>query len=123
MTTNRRIVSIDPKPIAKILALIYGILAILGLITLAFSGVEGAKYLTFPFGLVVPGFRLALNLNLGLSANPIIRSLIFLAQIPWYALTGWIGGYLLTISFNVVARYLGGIDAKFVELPAVAKAP
>jgi hypothetical protein len=110
--TTTRIVSIDPAAVAKIFAWLYGMLAILGLITLAISGVERLTYLSYPFGFVVPGFHLDLRLNLLLPQNPIGRSAMFLACIPAYAVTGWLSGYLVALCFNLLAKRLGGISAR-----------
>ncbi len=115
MTTTKRIVSIDPAGVAKILALIYGALAVLGSITLAIFGVERMTYISYPFGFVLPGFHFNLNLNLLLPENPLGRSIMFLAFVPAYAVTGWLSGYLAALCFNL-ARRVGGISATLVQV-------
>jgi hypothetical protein len=113
MITTKRIVSVDARAVARLLAWTYGILTTLGSITLLFVDL---KRITYPFGFVVPGFHLNLNLHLPLTENPLGRLLTLAGFVVSYVITGWISGYLLGGLLNVVARHRGGIPASVVEL-------
>jgi hypothetical protein len=119
MTTLKRIVSIDARAVARILAWTYGILATLGSITLLFADLG---QITYPFGFVVPGFHLNLNLHLPLTENPLGRLLTLAGFVVSYTITGWISGFLLAALFNLIARRRGGIPTAIVQMEEVASA-
>ena len=121
MATTRRIVSIDPKAVAKLLAWTYGILTTMAAIVLLFSNMQ--HLITFPIGFLVPGFHLNLNLYAPLTANPLGRMLMLTALVLSYSVTGWISGYLLAALLNLVARRRGGIPATIVEIEDVPQKP
>jgi hypothetical protein len=119
MTTTKRIMSIDARALAKLLAWTYGILTTLGAVVLLFTQMDR---ITYPLGFMVPGFHLNLNLNLPLTSNPLGRILTVSGMVLAYVMTGWISGYLLAGLLNLVARHRGGIPVTIVEVTEVAPA-
>jgi hypothetical protein len=117
MTTTKRIISIDSRAVANVLACTYAILTTLGSISLFFTD---AKQITYPIGFVVPGFNLNLNLTHALPENPFGRLFTMLGMVGSFIITGWISGYLLGGLVNLVARRLGGIPASIVEVEEVS---
>jgi hypothetical protein len=108
-----RIVSVKVEPVARILAIAYAFFGICAFITYAFGS---SDYLTLPVGVLAPLFRLNLNLNLGRAGGLFYNIFLGVAALLSYALTGWITGGVLATFFNVIARRIGGIDAKFVSV-------
>jgi len=107
-----RIISVRLEPVARIFSAIYGFLGIVCFFQFAFSD---AEYLTMPIGIVAPLIYLNFNLKLQRSTN-IVWSLFYcIAEIIAYAISGWITGAAAVICFNLVAKWMGGVDARFVS--------
>jgi hypothetical protein len=71
-----------------------------------------AEFLTLPFGILAPLFHLNLNFNLARSGGVFYNILLCTAAVLSYALTGWITGAFAALCFNIIAKLIGGIDAK-----------
>jgi hypothetical protein len=107
-----RILSVRWQPVAKILAIIY---AVAGLGTFCLFEFTGAPYLNLPFGILAPLIALNLNFNLSRPSSVLSSAFFGVAEILAYALTGWITGTAIAVCFNLVAKAIGGIDAKYVS--------
>lgn len=105
-----RIISIRLGPVTRILSVVY---AILGFVIFCHFEFSDAPYLTLPFGIVAP--LVYLNINLNLPRSDTLAYIFFsgLAEILAYAVTGWITGAAAVLCFNVVAKRMGGVDAKY----------
>jgi hypothetical protein len=108
-----RIISIRWQSVARILAIIY---AVFGLGIFFLFAFTDAPYLTLPFGILGPLFHLNLNVNLARSSDLLSNAFYGFAGIVAYALTGWITGAAIALCFNVIAKAMGGIDAKFLSI-------
>src|SRR5262245_22747460 len=120
MTTTKRIVSIDARAMAKLLAWTYGLLTTLGAMITLFMNVPR---ITYPLGFMVPGFYLNLNVHAPLTTNPLGRILMLFLWFVAYIITGWISGYVLAALLNLVARRRGGIPATIVEIQEASPEP
>jgi hypothetical protein len=107
-----RIISIRWRPVARILAIIY---AVSGLGVLCVFEFSSAPYLTLPFGVLGPLFHLNLNENLSRSSSVLFNAFAGVTEILAYALTGWITGAAIALCFNIIAKTMGGTDAKYVS--------
>jgi len=108
-----RIVAIRPAPIGRIFAIIYGVF---GLVAFLLFAIANVAYMTLPFGILAPFLHLNLNLNLGRSGNVLYNILLCVAAILSYALTGWLTGMTVAGCFNVAAKQIGGVDAKYFSV-------
>jgi hypothetical protein len=108
-----RIISVRVEPVARVLAIAYAVFGLSAFLTYA---VSSAETLTLPFGVLAPLFHLNLNVNLARSNGVLYNIFLCVAGILSYALTGWITGAVAAVCFNVVAKYTGGIDAKYVSV-------
>jgi hypothetical protein len=108
-----RIISVRLGPVARVLSIVY---AVFGLGAFSLFEFTGAQYLSLPFGVVAPVFHLNMNFNLPRSTSIVYTVFSGLAAVLAYALTGWLTGATAALSFNVVAKRLGGIDAKYVSI-------
>ncbi len=90
--------------------------AVFGLLGFWLSGVTGATYLTLPVGVIAPFFHLNINFNVAFSSG--FESVVYLcfAAVLSYAASGWLTGAALALLFNVVAKQVGGIDAKYFSV-------
>jgi hypothetical protein len=70
----------------------------------------------------MPLFHLNLNFNLARSSGAFYNIFLCAAAVLSYAVTGWITGALTAVCFNVIAKQMGGIDAKYVSV-AEGKVP
>jgi hypothetical protein len=107
-----RIISVRWQPVARILAIIY---AVCGLGVFCLFEFTDAPYLTLPFGILGPFFHLNFNINLSRSSDLLSNAFFGFATVVAYALTGWITGAAIALCFNLVAKKMGGIDAKYVS--------
>jgi hypothetical protein len=105
--------SVRVTPIARILAIAYAVFGIVAFLQFAVSSVQ---YLTLPFGVVAPLVHLNLNLNLARSTNVYYNLFLCLASVVSYSLTGWLTGAVVALCFNQIAKYTGGVDAKYVSV-------
>jgi hypothetical protein len=106
-----RITSIRVGPVARIVAIIYGVLGILYVPTVLLTG---AKEMTLPVGIVAPLLYLNLNLHLPVPSHFLSGVLSALAACVCYTLSGWLTGAAAVLAFNIVARRMGGIDASVI---------
>ena len=89
------------------------IYAFLGLFIFCRFAFTDDEYLTLPFGIVAPLFYLNFNLRLPRSTNVAYSLFMGIAAIVAYAITGWITGAAAALSFNFVAKKMGGVEAKY----------
>lgn len=108
-----RIISVRVAPVALVLTITYALFGFGAFLVYAFSG---AEFLTLPFGVLAPLFHLNLTLNLTRSGGVFYNIFLCTAAVLSYALTGWITGAFAAICFNVVAKQMGGVDAKYVSI-------
>lgn len=108
-----RIISVRLEPVARVLSIVY---AVFGLGSFCLFEFTDAQYLTLPFGVVAPLFNLNVNFNLPRSTSFVYIVFSGFAAVLAYALTGWLTGATAAFCFNVVAKQLGGIDAKYVSI-------
>ena len=108
-----RIMSVRVAPIARILAIAY---AVFGLVAFVQFAVSNVQYLTLPFGVVAPLLHLNFNFNLARSTNVSYNLFLCLASVVSYSLTGWLTGAVAAVCFNQIAKYTGGIDAKYASV-------
>jgi hypothetical protein len=106
-----RIMSLRVTPVARVLAIIYGVLGFAYVPTLL---LVGAKEMTLPVGIVAPLVLLNLNLHFALPTHFLTGVLSALAACLCYALTGWLTGTAAVLAFNFVARRMDGIDARLL---------
>jgi len=111
-TAYMRILAVRVEPVARILSIIYAFLGLVGFLQFSFSD---APYLTLPFGVVAPLVFFNINLKLPRSTNLAYDLFCCVAEIIAYAITGWITGAAAALCFNLVAKWRGGIDAKYVS--------
>jgi hypothetical protein len=107
-----RIIAVRLEPVARVLSIVY---AAFGLGAFSLFEFTDTPYLTLPIGVIGPLLHLNLNLNLPRSTSILYIFFSGVAAVLTYALTGWITGAVATLCFNVVAKQLGGIDAKYVS--------
>lgn len=108
-----RIISVRVSPVANVLAIVY---AIFGLSAFLQYAVSNAQYLTLPLGILAPLFHLNFNFNLARSGGVLYNTFLAVAAVLSYASTGWITGAIAAVLFNVIAKQMGGIDAKYVSV-------
>ena len=108
-----RIISVRIAPAARMLAIAYALLGLVSFLRFAF---ENDRTLTLPFGIMLPLFYLNFNLSLTRRDDLIYNAFLCGAAIASYALTGWITGIATALTFNLVAKQTGGIDAKYFSV-------
>jgi hypothetical protein len=107
-----RIVSVSPGPVALVLSIVYAFFGIGSFLFFTFTDVPT---LTLPIGFVAPLIYLSFNLHLP-RTNSIGFTLLYAVAAPLtFALTGAITGGVGTGCFNLIAKQLGGIPAKFID--------
>jgi len=106
-----RIISVRVAPVARIFAIAY---AFFGLMAFVVYALGTAEYLTLPFGVLGPVFHLNMNLNLARSNGVFYNLLLAVSSVLAYSLTGLLTGAAGAFCFNVIAKQMGGIDAKYV---------
>jgi hypothetical protein len=106
-----RILGVRWEPVARVLAIIYGLS---GVGAFCLSEFTRASQLTLPLGILAPVIHLNFNLNVPRPSGVLSGLLAGAAEILAYAVTGWITGAAAALCFNIVCRRLGGIDAKYV---------
>ncbi len=114
-----RIISIRVEPVARILAIIYTLFGLSAFLLFRFTS---SDYLTLPIGVVAPLIHLNVNLTLPRSDNFIANLILCVSAIVSYGVTGWLTGAAAAMCFNVVAKRMGGIDAKYVSTTAQSEA-
>jgi hypothetical protein len=107
-----RIISIDWRPLAIVLAIAY---AALGLSAFIAFAVGSDEKFVLPVGIVLPLFHLNLSLTLARSSDLFANVFQCMGAVLGYALTGWITGIAVALGFNFIAKRLGGINAKYVS--------
>jgi hypothetical protein len=113
-----RIMSFRVTPIARVLAIIYGVSGFAYVPTLLLFG---AKQMTLPIGVVGTVIFLSLNLHFAVPTHFVTGVLSTLGASLCYAATGWMTGVAVVLIFNFVARRLGGIEASVLtrNVPAI----
>ena len=112
-----RIMSLRVGPVARALAIIYGVFSPLLIILAALSK---AEYIRIPLGIIAaPLFYL--NINFDIQHPTHILSAVFftLFAAACYAATGWLTGAVVVLCFNFVARRTGGIEASVLTKGSV----
>jgi hypothetical protein len=108
-TNPMRIISLRVRPVARILAILYGVLSPLAVILMMFSG---ARYLRIPLGLIAPPLvYLNINFDIQHPTHFVTGILLVLFAAPCYAATGWLTGAAAVVCFNFISRLTGGIEA------------
>jgi len=111
-----RIISVRVSAVANVLALVY---ALVGIVVFANYEMGAGQSLTLPVGIVAPFLNLNLNVKLARSLEGGdfgYGALFCAAAVLSYALTGWLTGLVAAVCFNVMAKWTGGIDAKYVSV-------
>ena len=103
-----RITSFRVTPVARVLAIIYGVFGLTYVPTLL---LVGAKQMILPVGFVAPLVFLNLNLRFALPSHFLTGVLSVVAASLCYAVTGALTGAAAVLAFNFVAGQLGGIEA------------
>ena len=103
-----RIMSFRITPVARVLAIIYGVFGLTYVPTLLLMG---AKEMILPLGIVAPLVFFNLNLHFALPTHFLTGILSAAAASLCYAVTGSVTGATAVLVFNFVARQLGGIEA------------
>jgi hypothetical protein len=106
-----RIIALRVGPVARVLAIIYGVLGILYVPSVLLMG---AKEMTLPVGIAAPLVYLNFNLHLPVPSHFLSGILSVLAACVCYTVTGWLTGTAAVLVFNLVARRMGGIDASVI---------
>ena len=74
----------------------------------------GAQVLKLPIGILMPLVVLSVNLSLPRPAGVAGTFFYGITAVVLYAISGWFTGWAVGWIFNLVAKRMGGIDAKFV---------
>ncbi|HTS37049.1 MAG TPA: hypothetical protein VMH04_15350 [Candidatus Solibacter sp.] len=112
-----RIMSFRVMPVAKIIALIYGVLGILYVPELLLSG---AKEITLPLGILAPLVFFSVNLHVPVPTHFFSGVMAALAACACYTVSGWLTGTVAVLSFNSVAKFVGGIEASVITKDSLA---
>jgi hypothetical protein len=113
-----RIMSFRITPVARVLAIIYGVFGLTYVPTLLLTG---AKEMILPVGIVAPLVFLNFNLHFALPTHFLTGILSTVAAVLCYTVTGWLTGAAAVLAFNFVVRQLGGIEASvLVKTPGPA---
>jgi hypothetical protein len=115
-----RIMSFRMAPVARILAIGYGIL---GPFIVIFSKLRGAEPFTLPLGVVAPLFHLNFNLNIPMPTQWGYGLLVCLIAAICYAITGWITGAAAVLVFNFISPRVGGIEASVLTSEPIGTEP
>jgi hypothetical protein len=104
--------SLRVGPIARVFAILYGVLSPFLVLLMALSRTE---YLRIPLGVIAPPL-LYLNINFDIQHPTHIVSAVLLVLFgaACYAATGWLTGAALVLCFNFIARRTGGIEASIL---------
>jgi hypothetical protein len=108
-----RILGVRWEPVARVLAIVYGIS---GALMFCVAEISQAAYLTLPFGVVAPALHLNFSFNIPRPDGVFSGVMAGFAEILAYAVTGWITGAAAALCFNIVCRRVGGIDARYVSI-------
>ena len=110
-----RIVSFRITPVARVLAIIYGLY---GFAYVPILLLTGAKQIILPIGIVAPLVFLSLNLHFAMPTHFLTGIVSAIAASLCYAVTGWLTGAAAVLAFNFVARQMGGIEASVLVKPS-----
>src|SRR5262245_29329364 len=106
-----RILSLRVTPVARVFAILYGVLSPLLVLGTMLSNPD---YVRVPLGIVAPLVHLNFNFNLQTPTHFFTGVLLVLFGIACYIATGWLTGAALVLAFNFVSRRLGGIEANSI---------
>jgi hypothetical protein len=117
-----RITSFRVLPVARIVAIIYGVL---GIFYVPASLLSGANQMTLPLGILAPLVYLSFNLHLRVPTHFLTGVLSAMAACACYALSGWLTGTAAVLAFNFVAAHIGGVDASLLtnNIPTAPTGP
>jgi hypothetical protein len=115
-----RILSFRIEPVARVLAIIYGMF---GLISVPTSLLFGAKQIILPIGVFAPLLNFTFNLHLPLPTHFLTGVLSAAAATVCYTGSGWLTGAAAVLVFNLVARLNGGIEASVLVKDSAAIEP
>ena len=108
-----RIIAVKAQPVAVILTILY---ATSGFVVWLWYAFTGAPSLKLPLGFLAPMLQLSLYLDVAKSSSILWNLLLCIASVISYAVTGWISGSIMAFLFNLVAKWMGGIDARYIEV-------
>jgi len=115
-----RIKSFRIEPVARVLAIIYGLFGLISVPTALFMG---AKQITLPVGVFAPLLNFTFNLHLPLPTQFLSGVLSAAAATVCYAGSGWLTGTAAVLAFNFAARLSGGIEASVLVKDSAAMEP
>ena len=112
-----QIMSLRVRPVARILAILYGVVSPLAVILMMFSN---AQYLRIPLGLIAPPLvYLNINFDIQHPTHFLTGILLLLFGAACYAATGWLTGAAAVVCFNFIARRTGGVEASVMTKEAL----
>lgn len=112
-----RIMSLKVRPVARILAILYGVLSPFAVILMMFSN---AQYLRIPVRLIAPPLvYLNINFDIQHPTHFLTGILLVLFGAACSAATGWLTGAAAVVCFNFIARRTGGIEASVITQDAL----
>ncbi len=108
-----RIISVEWRPLALVLALGY---AVLGLSAFVVYAVGSDEKFSLPLGIALPLFHLNITFTFVRSRDLFSNAFLCLGAVLAYALTGWITGIAMALGFNFIAKKIGGVGVKCVSI-------
>lgn len=112
-----RIMSVRATAVARILAIIYGVLGCGYVPALLF---RDSKEIVLPIGVIAPLIDFSFKLHLQPPTHFLTGVLSEVAATVSYGVSGWLTGGVAALAFNFVAGRIGGIDTSlfaFVNSP------
>lgn len=107
-----RIRSLRVGPVARTVAILYGVYSPLPTILAALSK---AEYIRIPLGLIAaPLFYVNINFDILHPTHILSALFLTLFAAACYAATGWLTGAVAVLCFNFVVRRTGGIEASIL---------
>jgi hypothetical protein len=105
-----RIISIREAAVARVFTIAY---AIFGLAGFLIYTAGSAEYVIVPLGIVTPLFHLNVTFDLPRSTDLLSNVFYCLITVLSYAASGLVSGIAAAFCFNAIAKWTGGIDAKY----------
>jgi hypothetical protein len=109
-----KIIAIRVRPVCIAFSCLYAVAGLLNFIQFCF--LEEMPQFTFPIGIIVPLVYFSINLKIPRSMTASAPIVYLIAAVLAYAVSGCITGLAGTYLFNIIARIMGGIDARFVKV-------
>jgi len=113
---NARIVAVRWHSVAVVFSFVYGFV---GLGCFFWTSYKQAPEMLAPFGVIVPFTQFTFNLHLVRSNVAEWNYLWGAIQTLAYAVSGFLTGAIFAFLFNLVIRFTGGIDAKYVRVSEI----